>query len=260
MSDRRIIGETLRRAASTTAILALSIALVTSSAYAASVAAGPTTTLSDTFTGSTGVTYSFGTYRISNGEYCTGASLTFPAGTDVSGATASSPAGTVAVSGQTVTVTFTNRIRGRNLILVIGGIRNPQTPGLYNAGGITLFLTNPAGGVKPPETYPTGDYSIVTPTMSISITPETIDFGELLPGDAPPPQTVNVTVSSSTPVQLTRVVAGDVTDLGLTVSGTASGSKPAGTATYTDAYRVAPTWYSEAGVPLAASVNYTLTP
>jgi len=264
MSDRRMFGGILRRSVCSAITVSLSAALALSCisyAHAVSVVSGPTTTPSTPIAGSTGVTYSFGAYRITAGERCTGYSVTFPDGTGVSGATALSPAGTLAVAGQTVTVTFSSPITNENPFTVsIGGIRNPTVAGTFNAGSIAFYATNPRGKPKDPQLLATGDYTIVLPEMSITIDRASLDFGELMPDETPPPQDVRVTVGSTVPCQITRTLSGDVSELGLSVTGGGSGSKPAGTATYTDTYRIAPTWHSPAGTPLAASVSYAVTP
>jgi hypothetical protein len=171
------------------------------------------------------------------------------------------PSGTVAVSGQTVTYTFSPSIRNETPFdVAIGGIRNPTTPGAYNAGSLTFFTTNPQGKPKDPQPMATGGYTIVVPSMTLTIDRTSLNFGDLLPGDTPPAQQVRVTATATIPHAITRTITGDIADLGLTVTGTATGAKPAGTATFVDTYRVAPTWDSREGVPLAATVRYSLTP
>lgn len=223
-----------------------------------------TTTLSDPRPGATNVTYTFGTYTNGNGEMLTGISVTFPPGTDVSGALAAQPAGTVTVTGQTVTVTFTTPVpRGATYTLGIGGITNPTTPGTYNVGTITFYPANPANNnPRTPQNHPTADYVIATPELTLTITtPDsgmTVDFGAVDPETTTPTKTVTVTVTSSAPYTITRTVSGDAAAMGLTITGDATGSKPAGTATFSDAYRLAPPITTEAGVPLSAQVSYTV--
>ncbi len=220
---------------------------------------GPTTTLSDAYTSTTGVTYTFGTLTNGNGEMATGAAITFPAGTDVSGATAVSPVGTVSVTGQTVTITFTTPVaRGETYAVSIGGITNPPTGGTYNAGNLRIFLANPANNnPRTPEDLPTGDYTIGPRVLTLSVSPTSVDF-DLQPGVASPVHDVTVSVTSSHPYMVTRDIAGDATAFGLDVTGDASGPKSGGTATLVDQYQATAPWTTPGDATYAATVTYTV--
>jgi hypothetical protein len=95
-------------------------------------------------------------------------------------------------------------------------------------------------------------------TMSVDTT--VIDFGLLDPSTPSDTHTVNVTVESNRPYALSRSIAGDAALMGLSVTGEANGDKPAGTDTHADAYQATVSWDADAGVPLEASVAYTVVP
>ena len=223
------------------------------------VTVAPTTTLSAGYTGDLNVTYTFSGYTAGNGENISGASVTFPAGTDVTAAAAVSPAGTVTVSGQTVTVTFTAQIlRGEPIVVAIGGIVNPATAGTYNAGSITFFPMNPNNNQpRSPDPQPTGDYTLLSPVLTLSISPNVVDF-DLSPGVASAAQYVSLAVTSSHPYTITRQIGGDATAFGLDVSGTAEGIKAAGTDSYTDSYVATAPWTTQGDAVYAATVTYTV--
>jgi hypothetical protein len=95
--------------------------------------------------------------------------------------------------------------------------------------------------------------TITTPDAGL-----TVDIGPVDPDVTTAPKTVTVAVTSSAPYTITRAVSGDAALMGLTVTGDANGSKPAGTATFSDVYRLTPPITTEAGVPLSAQVSYTV--
>jgi hypothetical protein len=255
-----------RRAISWYPLIVLAVAAVAAHAVSAhAVTVGTlTTTLSSSAVGATGVTYTFGTYTNGNGEMATGATIAFPAGTDVRGATAVSPTGSVTVSNQTVTVTFATPVpRGATYTIAIGGITNPTTAGVRNVGNITFYLANPNNNnPRTPQDHPTADYMIGDHFVTLTITTpddgQSIDFGSVDPGVTTASKTVTVGVSSSAPYTLTRSVA-DAALLGLAVTGDASRIGDAGTAEYTDSFTLTPPWTTEPEVPLVATVTYTVT-
>lgn len=231
-------------------------------AFAVSVASGPTTVVNPTMEYSTGAQYTFSSYRTSGVEQCTGCQITFPAGTNVAAATAVSPAGTVTVSGQTVTITFTNRIPASTTFsVVVGGVTNPAG-GTYSVGNIT-FNTLLFGLIPTTGNAGTGGYTIASGHITLTIqTPnagQSVDFGAIDPGVTTAPRSVTVTVNSSSGYTISRSVAGDATRMGLAVSGNANGTKPAGTASFTDSFTLTPPWTTDPGVPLVATVTYTVT-
>ena len=100
------------------------------------------------------------------------------------GATAVEPAGTVSVSGQTVTVTFNTRSRSAaSFTVTLGNIANP-TAGTYNVGNIAFEGTD-RGRHRPP-TVNTADYTITGGSLSMTITTpdagQSVDFGTVDPG------------------------------------------------------------------------------
>lgn len=236
-------------------------------------AATPTTTLSSYVAGATGVTYTFSGYTVANGEMATGAIITFPAGTDVSGATLLGPAGTLTVSGQAVTIAFNPRImKGNPVAVSLGGITNPATQGTYavgdatHPGTITFLTANPNNNqARAPQYITSPSYAIGPPpylTMTIT-TPgagQAVDFGAIDPGVTTPAKQVTVTISSSAAYTISRTYGGSAAQLGLTVSGTASGTKTAGNnQVWTDDYQLTPLWTTDPEVPLSATVVYTVT-
>lgn len=217
-----------------------------------------TTTLSDSATGATGVAYTFGPYSVANNQTALGATITFDAGTDVSGATVVSPGGTCTVSGQTVTVTFDTYIRrNSSFSIVIGGIANPASGGTHPAGTLTITTGNPKGGYRGTETVARGAYTITGPQLTLSVSTNTVDFGNVDPGTTPPPATITVDVTATSDYSITRQITGDASILHLAVTGDADGTKTAGTASYTDAVTISPGWDAPPETPLAASIVYT---
>jgi hypothetical protein len=57
---------------------------------------------------------------------------------------------------------------------------------------------------------------------------------------------------------VTRAISGDVDLIGLSVTGEATGAKPAGTATMTDAYSANVPWTTDGGQTYTALVEYTV--
>lgn len=206
-------------------------------------------------------TYTFGTYRPGNREVITGAVLTFPAGTDVSGATLSSPPGTYTVSAQTVTVSFAAPISKGAFSIVLTDIGNPVA-GTYNIGDITFNWYDTRDNV--PQTTPlaSGDYDIIDSYISLSITTpapgQTVDFGTVDPGVSTAAQNVTVVVDSSSPYDIIREPGGDASLLGLFISGTAVGPKVQGVQTFIDSYSLNPPWTTDPSVPMTATVRYTV--
>jgi hypothetical protein len=233
-------------------------------ASAVIVSSGPTTTLSTTSAGATGVTYSFGTYRVEAGQSLHTIELTFPAGTDLSSAALVQPAGTMTVSGTSIVIAVSPQLGpGSDITVTIGGVTNTTTLGTYpaNPSQHMTFIYDRTGGGPPRVRLPIGDYTItVAPVISITVSSTDIDFGTLLPGEVPPAVPIQVTVVSNVPCEVTRTVVGDAADLGLTITGDVVGAKPAGSATYSDSVQVAPTWYTPAETTLTATIVYTVLP
>lgn len=219
---------------------------------------GATTTLSNYAAGATGVKYTFGPYATVNNQSALGATITFDAGTDISNAAVTSPAGTCTISGQTLTITFSSYIpRSTSFNIVVSGVSNPSSGGAHAAGTLTITTGNPVGGVRGTETVARGAYTITGPQLTLTVSTATVDFGNVDPGTTPAPVTVTVNVTATSDYSITRQLTGDATILHLAVSGAADGSKTAGTASYTDSITISPGWDAPPETPLTASIVYT---
>ncbi|MDO8848852.1 MAG: DUF2808 domain-containing protein [Coriobacteriia bacterium] len=209
-------------------------------------------------------TYDLGGFRTGNGETVTGYTLTFPSDTNASGAT-SPGAGdvvTVAADNRTVTVVLGTPIAQRTSFdIAFGNVVNPSTAGTYSIPSVTFTrqgTTNQTINISG-ETYGI----VAAPYLSMTITTpgsgQTVDFGTIDPGVATSARQVSVQVVSSANYTIARTVGGSWTELGLLVSGTATGAKTAGTAGYVDDYVLTPLWTTDPEIPLTATVVYTVT-
>lgn len=245
-------------------------ALAPQSALAVAPNGRPNVTVNPNGTGQL-AEYTFGRFKSSKSEYVVSFSMTFPAGTDVSGANITSQGGTVNVSGQTVTVQLvmpTPIDPSSKFTIVLDGIVNPTTAGPYNIPSITFRTSASPTGTNPGTSVVTlgadGDYAI-TPAPYINmtiVTPDSwqsVDFGSIDPGMTTPGSTVTVSVNSSLPFTITRTFAGSPALLGLNVTGPATGDKPAGIAVFSDVFRLMPPWTTNPQVALTATVVYTVT-
>jgi hypothetical protein len=219
----------------------------------------PFTTVVPDTEGST-ASYTFGNFTTFWAENATGYSVTFPAGTDVSGATSVNPAGTVSVAGQTVNVTFDTPVPPTTVFTVtLGNIVNPPA-GTNNVGQITFFSTW-IFGIQLTLNVNTGDYTVTGGYLTMTITTpdpgQSVSFGSVNPGIPSSVETVTVVVDSSAAYTLSRTFGGDTALMGLAVTGDAIGSKPAGLGTFLDGYQVTPPWTTTPSVPLTATVVYT---
>lgn len=229
-----------------------------STASAVIVSAGPTTVATSTYSHDT-ATYTFGTYETEN-ERVSGVSITFPAEFDVSSATAIEPAGTVDVSGQTVSIEFAQPIERRTEFSVaLGGIVNPSDPGVYSFGPITAYRLHQVQErpLDPPHTLETAPATIVAPHLSVTLSTSMLSF-DLYPEVPAPPQEVVLTVDSSHDFTISRTIAGQPDSFGLTITGEAEGHKPPGTATFTDSYSAEAPWTTEGDRTYTATVTYTV--
>jgi hypothetical protein len=209
-------------------------------------------------------TYTLGGFRTANGETVTGYTLTFPGNTDASGVT-SPGAGdvvTVAADNRTVTVVLGSLIPQRtNFDVQLGNVINPTTAGTYAIPSVTFTrqgTTDQTVDVSD-ETYDI----LAAPYLSMTVTTpdagQTVDFGAIDPGVSIGGKQVTVEVTSSAAYTITRMIGGDATALGLAITGTATGAKPLGTATFTDDYMLTPPWTTDPEIPLTATVTYTVT-
>lgn len=189
--------------------------------------------------------------------------VTFPADTDVPTAP---PAGSVTidgvapaavtVSGRQVTLTLAaaQTLAGGSTFNVVFdptfGLVNPTTGGNKT---LTVSTTAQTGTATSPP------YAISVDFLTLTIDTTSVDFGAVDPGVTSAAAGVKLTVASSAPVTITRVLTGDVALLGLSVTGAAEGLKPAGTAIYADAYTITPPWTTDPAVALQATVAYTVT-
>ena len=215
--------------------------------------------------------YTIERFKSSKSEYVVSLSMTFPAGTNISGADITSQAGTVTVSGQTLTVQLqmpTPIDPSSRFTIVLDGIVNPFTAGTYNILDVTFQTSAVAAGTNPSTSVVTlgadGNYAITAaPFISMTITTpdagQSVAFGAVDPGVATPGANVSLSVNSSLPCTITRAISGSQAQLGLTVAGTATGAKPAGSAIFKDVFRLLPPWTTAPQVALAASVVYTVT-
>ena len=211
-------------------------------------------------------TYEIARFRVPNGETVTGYTLTFPVGTDASGARSTGNTVAVGADGRTVTITYGTPITGpqNNVALVIDNVRNPGTPGSY---GITQVIFHRTAGNQTLALGPGGTYTITpAPFLSMTITTpddgQTVDFGAIDPGVTTGSKTVALSIRSSAQFTITRAVSGGG-PLGLEVSGVPVGTRqPAAAvtpATFTDILTLTPPWTTDPEVPTVASVTYTVT-
>lgn len=208
--------------------------------------------------------YTLGGFRTGNGETVTGYTLMFPGDTDASGVT-SPGAGdvvTVAADNRTVTVVLGTPVAPRTTFSIqLDNVRNPSTAGTYAIASVTFARQ---GTTDQTIDISTDTYTIVAaPYLSMTITTpdpgQTVDFGSIDPGVPTAAKQVTVAVTSSAGYTITRALGGSATALGLNVTGTATGTKPAGTRTWTDDYVLTPPWTTDPEVALTATVVYTVT-
>lgn len=209
--------------------------------------------------------YSLGGFRTGNGETVTGYTLTFPSDTDASGVT-SPGAGdvvTVAADNRTVTVVLGTPIGQRtNFSIQFDNVVNPTTAGTYTIASVTFTRQ---GTTNQTVNIGGSTYTIAAaPYLSMTITtPDDpgllVDFGDIDPGVTTATKQVTVAVTSSAGYTITRTIGGSATALGLNVSGTATGTKLAGTGIWTDDYVLTPPWTTDPETTLTATVVYTVT-
>jgi hypothetical protein len=188
-----------------------------------------------------------------------GYTLTFPGDTDVT--SASSPGDLIErdIPARTVKVTFGTPIDSQTVktfSLQLDNIINPSTAGAtYQIQQVVFTFTD---GSTETVTLPASSAYAIT-VFSATIGPPLIDFGAVDPDVTTAPQSVTVTVRSSSPYSITRTLGADAPLLGLAVTGDANGvNLPAGTTTYTDAYTITPPWTTEGAVPITTTVIYTI--
>lgn len=208
--------------------------------------------------------YSISRFRVPNGETVTGYTLTFPSDTDASNPT-TNPGDSVVAAGdwRTVTVTYGQPIVGpaNGVILTLGNIRNPSAPGTYAIPQVTFHL--PSGDQT--VNLSAATYTITpAPYLSMTITTpdpgQTVDFGAIDPGvTTPQAKSVTISVTSSAAYTLTRAIGGNPLMLGLAVSTPTSRVGSPGSTAFTDEFTLTPPWTTDPGVPLTATITYTVT-
>lgn len=210
-------------------------------------------------------TYAIGAYDVANGETITKVAVTFPAACIVSAAQPVDTGDTVAVSGQTVTVTFgAPKAPGSTFTFNVGNIRNPTTAGKFTLVNPVVFTRSDGTTVNVNLVGKRGQFTIIaSPYLTMTIqTPDnaqTVDFGSVDPGVAAPTATVTITVESSLGFMISRAVTGDVALMGLTVNALPATVQTAGVHTYSSVYGLTPPWTTDPGVPLSATTVYTVT-
>lgn len=96
--------------------------------------------------------------------------------------------------------------------------------------------------------------------LSLTITDALVDFGALDPDQLSAIESIVLIIEASLPYTLTRTVSGAVSEMGLTISGGASRSFPAGTRVVTDTLQARPPWTTDPEIPLEVTISYTLVP
>lgn len=255
------------RALRAVATLFVAAAIVGNPSPAAAVVAPGTPTVTITPADALAVaTYQISRFRVPNGETVTGYTLTFPAGTDATGAT--SPGNTVTVGGdsRTVTVTFGAPIVGpqNNVTLTIGNVRNPGVPGTYSITQVIFRVnnTNQTVNLGTDGTYTIGAAAFLSMTITTPDDGQSVEFGAIDPDVTTGTRVVVLAVTSSAQYTISRSVVGGAA-LGLDVSGVPVGvlqpAAAATPATFTDTYRLRPPWDTSPEVLLTATVQYTVT-
>jgi len=255
----------MRGALVTALVLAIVIGGSTPPASAVSMPGAASVTVTPDYAGAA-ATYEIARFRVSNGETVTGYTLTFPVGTDASGA--ASPGNTVTVGGdgRTVTVTYGTPIVGpqNNVSLIINNVRNPLLAGSYS---ITQVIFHRTAGDQTLTLGTGGAYTIApAPYLMMTITTpdgdQSVEFGAIDPGATTGGKNVRLQITSSAQYTITRAVTGGGS-LGLEVSGVPVGTPQPATvatpATFTDTFTLTPPWTTDPGVPLVATVVYTVT-
>ena len=163
-----------------------------------------------------------------------------------------------------MTITFgTPKAAGSSFTIQVGNVRNPVTAGKYSLGNPVVFTRSTGTTVNVNLIGKRGQFSVyASPYLLMTIeTPDdtqTVDFGNMDPGTTAS-RTVIVTVDSSLGFIVSRSVTGDIALMGLSVSALPATVQAAGVRTYSSVYGVNPPWTTNPGVPLAATVLYTVT-
>lgn len=115
---------------------------------------------------------------------------------------------------------------------------------LLDSAGVTITVTS---------------FKVLAPfTLSLTVDRSSLDFGVLDPGSPSAKVPVLVTVVSNVGYSITRDITGDVVEMGLTVTGSAFGVKPAGSGLFLDDYQILIPWSTIPGVGMRANVVYTV--
>jgi hypothetical protein len=96
--------------------------------------------------------------------------------------------------------------------------------------------------------------------VSLTMDSTEIDFGALSPGTPSAIRTISYQVDSNAGCTVSRSVTGDVTLMGLTVTGPALGVAAAGPQTYVDGLQATAPWSTDPGTNLRVTISYTAVP
>lgn len=209
-------------------------------------------------------TYTLDWFSTANNETVTRVAVTFPAGCDVTAATAVQPGDTIiSRNNNTVVLQFgTPKGPSTNFIVEIGNVRNPMTPGTYSLVNPIVFTRSNGQTQNLNLQGRRGDFTIaVSPYMVLSITTpdeeQSVNFGTVDPGATTAPRTVRVTVDSSIDFAVTKSLSGQHAQMGLATTALPHGPQIAGIHVYNDAYSLTPAWTTDPG-PYSAHVVYTV--
>jgi len=154
------------------------------------------------------------------------------------------PAGTQVAQSATITVSADGRASASHVI-------TSTAP----SGRWAVALINVVTGVEIERLEFDVDPGVM---LSLTIPGALVDFGALTPGVPSPTRSVDLVIQASVPYTLTRVVSGQVSEMGLTISGDASRSMPAGNTTITDTLQATAPWTTDPEIPLEVTISYTL--
>lgn len=221
----------------------------------------PTTTLSNPYAGATGVTYTFSGFTMDGSELSNRVDIAFPAGTDLSAASVDPAQGTSSASGTTLQCTLNPQLaKGSAITIRILNVTNPALP----ANGLTATLSfyvakNWRGPFLLETPIQTSGAFNVFPPYAMTLSTSALHF--VLEPEVPAlPQSVTITVDSGYPYTITRTITGQHAEMGLQVSGDASGTGGPGTIVYVDNFTADVPWTTAGESSLTANISYTILP
>jgi len=125
------------------------------------------------------------------------------------------------------------------------------------AGAWTVVLVDESSGS---EIVRTGFEVRFLMWLSLTLPTTLVDFGALMPDSPSATEVIDIVIEANVPYTLTRAVSGDVSAMGLAISGDDSRSMPAGSRTITDSLWAVPPWTTDPETPLEVTISYTLVP